>query len=107
MSWWRTPTAAKLRPYGLTVAGWLRLMDDCGGKCVLCEKPFTRKRVPATDHNHYNGRVRGLPCVPCNERLGWLHEDVRWLENAADYLKNPPAYRLGLVAKAPNSPPEE
>jgi hypothetical protein len=41
--------------------------------------------------------VRGLLCAPCNQIIGWLHEDADRMANMAEYLRNPPA--IDLIGK--------
>ena len=67
------------------------LLDACGHRCCLCRKPFSRGRPHALDHRHIDGLVRGVPCAPCNEKLGHDHDDAGWYARAAAYLDSPPA----------------
>lgn len=70
------------------------LLDACGYRCVACRKPFTRGRPYALDHRHLDGLVRGVPCVPCNDRWGYLHDDAGWMARSAAYLDSPPALAI-------------
>lgn len=62
-------------------------------KCAICGKEPTRKNKDGglyrlhIDHNHLNGKVRGLLCSNCNTALGLLGEDIKILKKAIDYLK--------------------
>lgn len=85
------PTAATLRNFGMTLDDYRRLMESQDGKCYICKKTFTAKRVPQRDHDHATGEMRGLLCATCNTTLGYLHEDVEWLRNALRYLISPPS----------------
>ena len=71
-----------------------KLVKDAGGRCCLCRKRFSRTRLLALDHRHLDGLVRGVPCSPCNERLGVNHEDAGWFARAAAYLTSPPAVKI-------------
>ena len=59
-----------LRIYGLTSEQFEALKELQGGCCAICH------RVPEKDlhidHDHESGQVRGLLCVSCNTRLGWI-----------------------------------
>lgn len=60
-------------------------------QCGACLRRFTPTRVPALDHDHRTGRVRGLLCTRCNLLLGQINEDVGLLIGLVDYLTNNPA----------------
>lgn len=101
------PPAHTLRKYGLLVTDWRALLNHQGGRCPMCERTFTKKRRPAVDHDHLTGLVRGLLCLPCNRSLGFLHEDVGWLERSAAYLRTPPAESLfDAPIRHRDAPPE-
>lgn len=65
------------------------------GRCFLCRKEMkmpspTRGQgldVVAIDHDHANGKVRGLLCNACNKGLGFFGDDIPLLEKAIRYLK--------------------
>ena len=65
------------------------------GKCFLCQKNMkmpspTRGQgldIVAIDHNHKNGKVRGLLCNACNKGLGFFGDSISLLEEAVKYLK--------------------
>lgn len=78
-----------------------------GNKCPLCKanfgdgklkgKKIVPKYIPVLDHNHDNGRLRGVLCNNCNGMEGKIKNrvrrasrdltDVQWLENLLTYWK--------------------
>jgi ribulose bisphosphate carboxylase small subunit len=77
-----------LRTYGLTIEEYEALFEEQNGKCAICQLPPTEEFL-AVDHNHENGRVRGLLCRKCNAAIGLLQEDYKILSAATTYiLKN-------------------
>ncbi len=62
----------------------LQLQNNC---CAICNKPAqeTLKNL-YVDHNHKNGKIRGLLCQNCNSGLGHFKEDIVTLKNAINYL---------------------
>lgn len=82
--------------FNLTLREWSQILDHQRGVCFICERPFTPKRKPHTDHRHKDGLVRGILCSQCNRALGKA-EDPRWqwvythFLRAGLYLQSPPA----------------
>lgn len=67
--------------YGLTLEDFDAMVEQQGGRCAICH------RVPpyrlCVDHDHEDGRVRGLLCVRCNSALGVFERNR---QGFADYL---------------------
>lgn len=85
------------RKYGLSEEDFHTLLAMCDHKCPICRRPFTtRTRLPVIDHQHNTlaMRTRGTLCAACNWILGTRSDDPQWYENAAAYLRHPPAYDL-------------
>lgn len=84
----RLRAAARLRTYGLDLAGFDALLVSQEWKCAVC-----RAEVPGgrgnwhVDHCHATGRVRGILCAPCNLGLGSFKDDPARLDAAAAYLR--------------------
>lgn len=70
--------------YNLDPADYQRMMEDQGGICAICKEPMTE---PHVDHDHETGCIRGLLCSTCNVGLGSFKDNLDWLEEAAEYLK--------------------
>lgn len=71
--------------YGINRDDYLRMLDEQGGKCLICDSPEPRgPKSWHVDHCHKTGKIRGLLCNMCNPRLGW-HET--YLEKIVAYLK--------------------
>ena len=62
-------------------------MKQQGGKCPLCERPFTGKNAvkPALDHCHVHGHIRDVLCLNCNGMEGKIFNLARRM------LKDDPA----------------
>lgn len=75
-----------LRRYGMDPEQYDRLMEQQGNRCPICERPFGSGRMPAIDHDHGSGRVRGLLCGECNLGLGKFRDDQAALKRAVEYL---------------------
>jgi Recombination endonuclease VII len=82
------------------------LRDAAGGRCEICDTPFTtmwnnRENV---DHCHKTGAIRGLLCRSCNQAIGLLKDDPRLLRAAIRYLKKSPVWSHDeLPRKKPRS----
>lgn len=75
----------RLRKYGLTQEQYDALFEKQYGVCAICKQPAGKPWFTlAIDHDHETGEVRGLLCVTCNTRLGFL--ETRW-DDILGYLK--------------------
>jgi hypothetical protein len=75
------------RRYGITEDQFFAMLADQDGRCLICEVEFTEEQVPAVDHCHDTGQVRGLLCRKCNTGIAMFDEDSRTAERAAAYLR--------------------
>ena len=84
--------------YGLGPGEYARLLAFQGGTCALpnCRARGAGKRRLAVDHDHLTGAPRGLLCQPHNFSL--LGVFVNDLQDALDYLADPPAARMRATA---------
>jgi hypothetical protein len=99
----------RLKKYGLTQRGYDILMEEQGGQCPICETSIV-DQVPAVDHDHETGQVRGLLCTHCNWVIGLFGDDPERLRRAADFLTVPPAtqsyeFNLGPCGCGPSDGP--
>ena len=84
----KTPSQATLRKYGLSEDEWVKMWQDQGEMCPICE----RSDAPLViDHEHVRGwnkmkpeqrklYVRGIPCSWCNRWIigrGATHKNLR------------------------------
>ena len=61
----------------------LKIQD---GRCAICRKHPSSKRLLAFDHCHETNQVRGLLCSRCNLGLGLFNDNWLLLNNAEEYL---------------------
>lgn len=52
-------------------------------QCEICEEVDTL----VIDHNHVNGDIRGALCNRCNQGIGLLRENPKYLISAINYLR--------------------
>lgn len=69
--------------YNITIAEVEKMKADQFDKCKICNNILPL----VIDHNHDNGKIRGLLCHQCNSLLGFAHEDESILINAIQYLQ--------------------
>lgn len=88
--------SSNFKRYGITPAEYKLIWVAQRGCCFICHRPF-KTRLPAIDHNHFTGEVRGLLCTgsqdpkTCNRMIGFHKDNPAVFERAAEYLRNPPA----------------
>lgn len=86
------------KTYGLQPGQYWELYKFQGGKCAICRRATGATRALSVDHDHKTGLVRGEICRLCNDMLGHGRDDPAFFVRAAQYLNNPPAKQLGIVA---------
>lgn len=78
------------RYYGINPDDYAKLLEQQSGVCKICggtsDQQGTKKRTLAVDHNHQNGKIRGLLCGSCNRAIGLLKDDIANVLKVADYL---------------------
>ena len=75
------------KTYGITIEDYDAILQAQGGKCAIC-KGGTSKNFFAVDHNHKNGKVRGLLCARCNTGLARFMDSATNVGRAYRYLKD-------------------
>jgi hypothetical protein len=96
---WARNNAEKLRDkqlrlkFGITLEAYHSLLAAQGGGCAICasKSPGGRDKNFAVDHDHVNGRVRGLLCRSCNLGLGFFRDNPALLTRGAAYVGEPGA----------------
>lgn len=76
----------RLYKYGMSQKTFEALLNKQGGVCAICEKADFNGRLPAVDHDHVTGKVRGILCNPCNAALGMIRDDPKIAQSMMNYL---------------------
>jgi hypothetical protein len=79
------------RNHGLSAEEFHKLIDDAGEFCPICGTKFegvgAKMTAPHIDHDHKNGKIRGIICSSCNLALGKFKDDPEIVEKAAAWLR--------------------
>ena len=74
--------------FGITLEQYNIMFAKQNGLCLGCYKHQSNcKRALHVDHDHKNGKVRGLLCHECNSILGYAKDSSATLRRLADYLE--------------------
>lgn len=74
--------------YGIREADYNKMFSEQGGRCLGCGKYQSELLHPLhVDHDHENGKIRGLLCKLCNSALGSARDDIHVLRRLAEYLE--------------------
>lgn len=76
--------------YGISEADYASMLEAQNSTCAICQRPPNAGTSLCVDHCHASGRIRGLLCHACNKGIGFMRDDVKRLEAALDYLRQPP-----------------
>jgi len=72
--------------YGLKKEDYHIMLINQNNKCAICKSELNNEVT--IDHCHESGKVRGILCGKCNKGLGNFRDNVEFLTNAINYLKN-------------------
>ena len=72
--------------YGMLPEQYTALYNAQGGVCAICLGGEDTRRLQV-DHDHKNGKIRGLLCFHCNTALGKFKDDCLVLQRAKEYLE--------------------
>lgn len=76
-----------LRRYNVTKDQWEAQFAKQGSCCAICKRTSVGKGGWHTDHDHSNGRFRGIVCLLCNRLLGAAKDNVITIKEAISYLE--------------------
>lgn len=89
--------SSRFRPYKINEELFNVLLHSQDNKCAICGNNFKSNRLTYIDHNHVNGKVRGLLCAKCNALLGTCNDNIDVLSNAISYLINNEGIVHGII----------
>lgn len=73
--------------YGISLKEYNDMLLNQNGVCAICKnKNLPNSGKLAVDHDHENGKVRGLLCIQCNRGLGMFYDNIKYLSSAIEYL---------------------
>lgn len=71
--------------YGLSQDQYNELLIEQNGRCAICKRLPTIKRL-SVDHDHITHKIRGLLCDSCNRGIGLLQDSRLICFTASEYL---------------------
>ena len=74
--------------YNFSSNEYYNLLKQQNGICAICKQKPSTNKILHIDHNHKNGKIRGLLCNICNQGLGLFKDNPQYLTNATQYLYN-------------------
>ena len=72
--------------YGLALEAYNLMLKSQKYKCAICRNRLSDSTA-AVDHNHENGKVRGLLCTLCNAWLGRISDSKEAAMRAFTYIE--------------------
>lgn len=73
--------------YNMGIEQYDKMFKDQLGACAICREQNLEGKRLHVDHNHENGKIRGLLCVNCNLLLGNAKDRISTLILASEYLE--------------------
>lgn len=76
------------KKYKISLHDYNNMLAEQNHSCKICNThQDSLKRALCVDHDHSNGKVRGLLCDTCNRSLGLLKDNIDVLKRAVNYLE--------------------
>lgn len=72
-----------LKRYNITLEAYKKLYERQNGRCFICQREVDL----VVDHCHETGEVRGLLCKKHNSAIGFMEDNIVFLERAIEYLR--------------------
>ena len=73
--------------FNITESQYAEILKSQNGRCAICQIDRNANfKSFVVDHDHSNGKVRGLLCMNCNTAIGQFRESIDNLMRAADYI---------------------
>lgn len=75
--------------FGITLKDYNQMLEDQDYKCKICgihQDEFGKSLI--VDHNHKNGKIRGLLCQNCNIGIGNFRDNIKLLQKTIKYLRD-------------------
>jgi hypothetical protein len=76
------------RNFNITVEEYDVIYREHSGECAICgagSADYAGSKL-CVDHDHENGKIRGLLCRRCNAGLGFFNDDPELVKEAAAYM---------------------
>lgn len=83
----RTRRGEIVKKYGITLVDYEEILAKQNGLCAICERVENNGKAFCVDHDHENGKIRGLLCYKCNTAIGLLGDNIDLAERAVSYLR--------------------
>lgn len=74
--------------YGITLKMKEKMFNEQNGVCLISKLPLISVREAHLDHDHKNGKIKGLLFSKINQALGLFMDDPIIIQNTIDYLNN-------------------
>ena len=72
--------------FGLALNEFEEMFSAQEKRCAICHSDVSRGQGWHVDHDHQDGRIRGILCHFCNLAIGHFRDDVPNLTKAINYL---------------------
>lgn len=74
--------------FNITIKDYNNMLTEQNYSCkICCIKQIDLTINLSVDHCHFTGKIRGLLCNSCNLALGLFKDNIEYLKNAQNYLK--------------------
>jgi hypothetical protein len=75
------------KKYNITIEEYKNLKENQNYSCAICKNPLNLGFHTHLDHCHVTKKARGILCSSCNLGIGKFKDNIKYLQNAIEYLK--------------------
>jgi hypothetical protein len=76
------------KKYGMSPDDYEAMLKKQNGVCAVCGRVDPKPtHCLSVDHDHKTGATRELLCSTCNTILGFVDDNLEWLQKLMDYVR--------------------
>ena len=84
---WDRERRWKSRGINITTEEYELMLKKQNGTCLFCDRTPRKHRALDVDHDHKNGRIRGLLCNEHNRAIGVIEKNIENIDKMVKFIR--------------------